>query len=639
MVDKIFEFLDSYAEKLIWVAIIAASLWILIFRVAISPNRVEYDRKRFGAGSIDGYIVKQSEELKVKLETEPERARVYDPCVSDIVSLFDTPIKAKGVLWATVRDEKKRLRPPEIYTLPEIGSVENVKVNHIRAAAYFPSEEVTDRMPYSATPPEVNDLDLVTVEAKYDVAALADRLYECFAGMDIDPEWRDPCLAKPVFEAVCLERQEQLVDGSWSEWAIVPRTRIDHRKKMFEVKETIEELGEGGSDVHLLLLDSMQVQMDLLQPGAYQIASAEDNWYPPSLYPEFRKQQDERDNQERKKAREARQKERNDRNKNSSGNRRVIARGRGGLSRSRNPRLQGRGGSTGLPGGQGRRSQEEDIYGIQGRKSKTEVDIEAKYDELLLTESTNFAKMKEPMVFWAFDDTVETGKKYRYRIRLGVLNKVSGTNQLKKPYMSKKDSVILWSDYSESTEVVSIPKRLYIFPTEAQTSPKSVKVQVSKYVRGYWYSKKFTVMPGEAIGKEVEYEPETEEGKTTTAGGVAPKTIDYSTGSILVDVLAVSDWVSPIDNKLEPRLYNDMLYTYDGVEMKHHPVQSLNWARDISLEYSQINMLEKRAKKPFQSWQAGQRGTTRTRMGRPGGSDQYDFGEEGWGEENIWGDE
>ncbi|TFG90346.1 MAG: hypothetical protein E4H16_01965, partial [Candidatus Atribacteria bacterium] len=138
--------------------------------------------------------------------------------------------------------------------------------------------------------PEVNDLDLVTIEAKYDVSGLCNRFYECFAGIDVNQEWRDPCLAKPVFASVGLERQELLPEGNWSEWTLVSRSRIDQSKRLFDIKDTVDALGEGGMDVQLLLFSSMRVQANLLQPTSYQLASAEDSWYPPSIYPEFRKQ-------------------------------------------------------------------------------------------------------------------------------------------------------------------------------------------------------------------------------------------------------------------------------------------------------------------------------------------------------------
>ena len=76
--------------------------------------------------------------------------------------------------------------------------------------AYIPTENVDSENSYDTVSHEPNDLDLVTVEARFDVRALYDRFYENFSGEYINEEWRDPCLAVPIFAAVDLQRQEVL---------------------------------------------------------------------------------------------------------------------------------------------------------------------------------------------------------------------------------------------------------------------------------------------------------------------------------------------------------------------------------------------------------------------------------------------
>jgi hypothetical protein len=174
------------------------------------------------------------------------------------------------------------------YHLPSIGEVKDVGVEYIRAVAYVPTQMVTEQAPYDKVAHEPNDIDLVTVEAKFDVADLYRRFFASFAGEDVREEiWRDPCLARPVFAAVQLQRQEFLGGGTWGGWQDVPRSNIDYHKRLFQIVEKAEELPPGGIKVRLLQFNDKQVMMDLLQPPAYQIASAKEEWFPPSLHARF----------------------------------------------------------------------------------------------------------------------------------------------------------------------------------------------------------------------------------------------------------------------------------------------------------------------------------------------------------------
>ena len=73
------------------------------------------------------------------------------------------------------------------------------------------------------------------------------------------------------------------------------------------------------------------------------------------------------------------------------------------------------------------------------------------------------SKRDEPLLVWAFDDTTQPGKTYRYQMRVGLFNPVAGTDQLVERDMNKKDQVILWSPPSEVTQPVEIPKMIYLF--------------------------------------------------------------------------------------------------------------------------------------------------------------------------------
>jgi hypothetical protein len=116
-----------------------------------------------------------------------------------------------------------------------------------------------------------------------------------------------------------------------------------------------------------------------------------------------------------------------------------------------------RGANRGRGGNAGDRQNE--LYGAGALEGRGGVAVEVSpmeeivddYEEIQLSPLDDFSREDE-IVFWAHDDTVEPGKVYRYRIRLGVLNPVAGTNQLSAKDSSMKNKAVLWSDFSDITE-------------------------------------------------------------------------------------------------------------------------------------------------------------------------------------------
>ncbi len=244
-----------------------------------------------------------------------------------------------------------------------------------------------------------------------------------------------------------------------------------------------------------------------------------------------------------------------------------------------------------------------------------EEDIYDELDAILIDRDSDFSKMSEPLVFWAYDDTVEPGKSYQYQIRLGVFNPIAGTDQFSEEYKSFENKVVLWSTFSDITESVTIPEKLYFFPLavqEAVNAVNTVKIAVARYVLGYWYSEEFMVERGEVIGKVVKTEIEEkdeDEMDSSEEGVTIPETIDYSTGAVFVDVRGpVTDWLG--GRNMRPRQYYDMLYSYDGVNIEHKPIESRYWAKDLLVKFNEVGRSEKETKVALRPWgsRAGGRG-------------------------------
>lgn len=607
MSKKTGSFFEAHIEKIVLAVIGLVCIWLLVTRVIFSPNSVEYDGKKFGAGNIDVYVSKRVEILENKINQKPEEKPPYKPRLDEYLALVDSTVNNVDANIILPQPNKiAEASSKKTYRIPAIGSVSDVKIEHIRAVAYVPTEKINEDNTYDVAEHEPKDIDFVTVEAKFDVAALCKSFFESFAGKDVREEWRDQYLATPVFAAVELERQQQLADGSWGDWQVVPRTQIDHYKKLFEIIEDVKKLPAGGLKVRLLRFRSPEIITELLQPRAYVIASAKEDWFPPSLHKEFIKYQQAVRLQEKREARTI-EKETRERD------RQQLLTERGSKlteTRTTNPSLsdESRGDATGLWGGTGSSATTTRKMPVMKsgseRPEKTKeaakptFDIFSELKKVTIGDKTDFTKMLEPLVLWAHDDAVEPGKIYRYRMRVGVFNPIAGTNQFYKQDEAIKNKVVLWSEFSDTTESVAIPGVQYFFPVEIQEAAKTVTIEVATYALGYWYAKDFMVRIGEAIGKEM-----GSEANNNVSGIIVPQTINYSTGAVLVDVVPVNDWFR--GRTLTGRRYFDMLYTYDGVNIDRMPIRQKYWPEELQAKFGEIKRSVKEPKEPIRDWEAG----------------------------------
>ena len=653
MLNKILRFLEEHAEKIVLALVGVVCMYLLLSRVVFSPNTVEYDGRTFSPGAIDEYIAQQEQELREKLTRDPEALESPQSQLPLFVAELDSSLsEVNADLWPVMpRVPEGGAGGTRSYPRPEIGVVYDSAVDHLRAVAYVPTVEVTPENPYEKNiPHEPNDVDLVTVQAKFDVAELYKEFFESYAGDDVRPEWRDPCYAEPVFAAVDLQRQRLLEDGTWTDWQRVPRAKIDHRKDLFTIVDEPEELPPGGLKVRLLQYRNKETQIDLLQPRAYQIASAKEEWFPPELHEKFERLQGLEELEARRKEYEERQ---NETTSGRTGGRLESRTGRRGAatSRSRGSEYGGAYGATGrrgresgrrtrgsaggqlgemygdMQGGRrGRRGRgtdgdlmmEEDmlLYGepreLSNRPSTDDVYVE--FDEILLRRDMDLSELNE-LVFWALDDTAEPKNTYRYRIRLGVFNPAAGP---------QASDLIFWSGFSDVTDPVRIPGRMYFFALATQDAGQAVRVEVAKYVLGYWYTEFFKVQSGELIGELRELQnpdrrdtrtvrdfrsPRTRDSFDQRITGVPlssdrpaePEEIDYNTGALMVDVAAVADWAG--EPKMSPRQYENMLYSYDGADIEHMGIGQQYWPVELKTAFADISTAQREKREPLRPWE------------------------------------
>ena len=489
-----------------------------------------------------------------------------------------------------------------IYTLPVIGNLDNVAVEHIRSVAYVPTKTLNNNAIYDRDNTEANDLDLVTVEAAIDITELKKNFYESFASQNVKEQWRDPYLAEPVFAAVQLQRQQLLKNGGWSDWQTLPRTRIDLYAKMFKIIEDVKRLPIGGVKLQILQFKEKQTQAALLQPQPYQIASEKELWFPPALHRKYTKYITEEEQKEKRKemaAEKERRKllqesKRTNRAQRTTANERNTRPSRT-VSRTRTIVKK----PIPVVRRDGRDKQEETK--VVRTDSQSIRNIQDEFSKILINKKDDTEDTKQFIVFWAHDDTAKANQKYRYRIRLGVFNPVAGTNQLSQQDMAKKNQAILWSDFSDITDVVKIPAMLYFFPVNIIEASQTITTTVCRYKLGYWYSKKFAVNKGEVIGEIAEAENTEEEKESEDEKLITPETIDYSTNIVLVDVIPSNSWTGK--NNLREKYYFDMLYSSDGTEIEHISVKQRYWPKELQKKFNEIKKAQEEPKPTLQAWQ------------------------------------
>ena len=636
---KVLSFLEDHVEKIVLGIVLIIFVWLLVTRVIMSPNAVSYEERNPSPGSIDDYIRDDALKLEEIMNRRPNASDVYGPRLREYSDLLRSSITGVDFGMSPLVPESNPQGGTIVrkYNLPDVGDVGEVVVGRIRAVAYTPFEDVTADNDYSSTNSEPNDLDLVTVQGAYDIRTLYASFEDSFAGAAVKPEWRDPCLAEPVFAAVHLQRQKRDDDGLWGEWEDVPRTKIDHRRDLFAVIEDARSLPPGGLAVRMLQYSDRMVQMDLLQPAAYQIASANEEWFPPLLYEEYKAIRATEALEERRRAREEEEQDSSSsdtgvRRASSTGGRRSLSEtgGRTGSAsdspRTSSGRRTSRSIGTSAQGqSQGSRYSNRASKGRTDRnepdsaesradkreapKKPTVDDVRKKLKELLIERIAALRGLDE-LVFWAHDDSVEPGGEYRYRVRLGVFNPVAGKNQLSQQDATRNNEVILWSGFSDASESVEVPQRLYFFAKGIQEAAKEVTVQVSKFMLGYWYSEDFKVKGGEGIGDLVQTQAAKKRTEPPRPGepieseptdGIGePQAVDYDTGAVLVDVVAVNDWSG--DSAMRARQYFDMLYSYDGTRIERMPVGDRYWPDELRVIRSEIRDSQREPKQPLRLW-------------------------------------
>ncbi len=586
--------LEAHADKIIVGVIGVIGMYLLWALVISNPYAESVQGRRLGPGQIDTSNRREAQQLEEALNRPADRLAYDIRVVDELQELFQSPLSHvatniavpfPGVGEVVFDDDR-------VYPVPEITPLRDVKVAHVRGAVHKPVDEIGPDTPYGNVETELADLDFVTIGARVDLETLYRNFQQSFMGPRLNAAWREPAFAQPVFARLELQRRRQHDDGTWQQWQTVPRYRLQPFHRLFgQTPTTLDEMEIGDVMMWRRQYEDMRVQASLLQPTPYDFASLQMDWLPPQYWDEaqtlLKRQDDERRRQEREQRLDARSPD------DSRDARRTTQTRRRQTPQMQDPmRVQ-------TPQRTDRR-----------REERTLDDIIQDWQSEQIDEDTQLDRLREPLLVWAHDDTAEPGAAYQYRIRFGVFNPIAGRNWFGQDQQHFRDQIVLWSDFSEPTATVSVPRMKHLFPLEvlAGDIESGVKVDVARYYRGQWRTWEFDVFPGQMIGQLVEeYTPPEQpaarrrptmdgmgmwtEG-TTSGTGAAPQelAVDFATSYMLVDVDNRVAWQGTRQSELAKMLY-------------HGPHESLlamsvgtrNWPSELSQEYRQIKDAERDA--------------------------------------------
>jgi hypothetical protein len=591
--------IELFIDKAVMAAAIIAALVILLFFVISSPNSVEYGGENHAPGQIDEFINRKAATIQEQLKKAPQDSNSYEPKMPLYLSLIKDSIKdvntninfpLPGYSTGAVTAENRT------YQLPTIEQAKKPSTAVVTMAAYVPTEELTDAVTYDKAETKLADMDIVTVETSINAKQLYESFHSALAGKNIAEKLEEQ-YARPVFAKVELQRRTLLGDGSWSQWTEVPRTKICPKK----VLQLPTGTNEYEIQIAMVQFAKFEIRDEVLQPPVYDNAIPAEKWLSPSLYNEREKRLEKEKEELRRQQLEAE---------------------RAGkmLSKTRPPTGRRQPPTGGPPGG---------IEGGTGRETpappggitqpptrqptrptpvprqpqpktklatpataekKQALTEEQKFNEILLTDKTNIGNL-EKLVFWAHDDTAKPSEKYQYRIRIGVFNPIAGKPWFSEEQKDLQDQVVLFGIFSEPTETIEIPNKLYFFATDMREAKKSnivdktVEIKVARYTLGNWVSETFSIKAGEQIGTV------SDKAKARLEkAGIQTEPVDLATGYVMIDTRPVTEWTGT--GFLKSKDFYELLYCKTGQAIATMPIKERFWPEEIAKVYKEIEQAE-----------------------------------------------
>ncbi len=137
----------------------------------------------------------------------------------------------------------------------------------------------------------------------------------------------------------------------------------------------------------------------------------------------------------------------------------------------------------------------------------------------------------QKVALWFHDDSVESGKTYRYRMRARLWNRYVGQLRAVKNVEDAKKT-LLAGEWSLPTGAVTVAPNTHVFVKGARTTKQAASVDVWKWLQGRWVRESFDVGVGDTIGgvKRIKTGDTDEDGKDVK------EDVDFGTGAVVLDL-------------------------------------------------------------------------------------------------------
>jgi len=165
---------------------------------------------------------------------------------------------------------------------------------------------------------------------------------------------------------------------------------------------------------------------------------------------------------------------------------------------------------------------------------------------------------------WAHDLTAEPGRRYQYRIRVGVINPLFRRSELspdqRETYL---DLLSLRSQVSDWSEPVELDPEHFFFVTRTNRQQRTATLEVWRVFDGQWRRESFTAAPGDPVG-----------GVASMEVGETPVQVDMEVDALVVDVLFDVPAPGVIGDRTSRLLYHDLATDMLRYRQVAHDVES-----------------------------------------------------------------
>ena len=586
---------EAHVEKLVLLIAVAVCVWVVVTRYVFAPG-IKFDNETMSASEAVSQAADMAEEIKgsISRPTSEPLPPVYQPRADwfgkvEPLAILDVdrmPLFPEHRIGITGPED------PRTYVVSDIPQLNDVEIQLNHGLAWVPDDEPDQQLaPGNSTGLVEQDVDFVTLSAKFPWSKIKEDFQKSFAGATVEKPLENP---DPVLAAVQLQRSRLMPDGSWSDWQTVSRLEVD---PLFD-KEMDEDLLVTKSYPEFEVVMGQRrypdTQMKVIQPWPYDMVL--EPWTPPTE-----------------------EEDRASGGRNSGADREEKAKARREALRARQQQQRRQPGGMGgggdmmmdMPGGMGMPGGDMPMMdmgmdmgmapgGMAQDVRRTHTGGALTYDITQLDE--------ENITVWAHDGQALPGRTYRYRIRLGIFNPIALRDWFTEQQQELKLKPILWTEFTPTQDqpekqlIARIPERLFFVPKSTTGQDAlNMSVEVYRLHEGEWHKKIFRITPGIMIGEKVaDRSSDDRNERRSTAARDETQTdveIDYRTYATVIDIVPGVKYWCQIGTSFKEVETTDLLFREQDGTVSRLSIDKYCWPESLrSLQTGVVKKMREQSK-------------------------------------------